>query len=208
MGKVVVDISMSLDGFIAGPNASPALPLGKGGERLHHWIVELESWRAMHGLEGGRAGRDAEIVEEAFRDVGAVVMGRRMFDEGVEPWGDNPPFHVPVFIVTHHAREKLVKEGGTSYTFVTEGVERAVAQAATAAAGHDVSVAGGASVIQQALNAGLLDEIQVHLIPVLLGAGRRLFDEDGGGPIELEIARVEASPGVIHTRFRMPGRRS
>lgn len=202
MRKVSVDISMSLDGFIAGPNAGPQKPLGEGGERLHQWVYELESWRERHGLEGGERNRDAEILEEAFSNTGAVVMGRRMFDEGEEPWGDNPPFHMPVFVVTHERREKLVKEGGTTFTFVTDGIESALQQAKAAAGDKDVSL-GGANVIQQYLKAGLLDEIQIHLVPVLLGAGNRLFEHLGAGHIELESNRVIESSGVTHLRFRV-----
>src|SRR5688572_21769219 len=134
MAKVTVDMSMSLDGFIAGPNDGPAHPLGEGGERLHQWVYGLESWRERHGLRGGVANRDAEVQEEAYRDVGAFVMGRRMFDLGEKPWGDEPPFHLPVFVVTHNPRETLAKKGGTSFTFVTDGIESALRQALVAAA--------------------------------------------------------------------------
>lgn len=203
MGKVTVNISMSLDGFIAGPNASPTNPLGDGGDRLHQWVYKLESWRERHGLEGGESSRDAEILEEAFTNVGAAILGRRMFDEGEEPWGDNPPFHMPVFVVTHEAREKMVKEGGTTFTFVTDGIESALRQAKAAAGDRDISVAGGANIIQQYLKAGLLDEIQIHLVPVLFGGGIRLFDHPGADQIELENARVVESSDVTHLKFRV-----
>lgn len=203
MGKVTVNISMSLDGFVAGPNASPTNPIGDGGDRLHQWVFKLESWRGRHGLEGGESSRDAEILEETFSNVGAAILGRRMFDEGEEPWGDNPPFHMPVFVVTHEAREKLVKEGGTTFTFVTDGIESALRQAKAAAGDKDISVAGGANVIQQFLKAGLLDEIQIHLVPVLLGDGIRLFDHLGADQIELEKTRVVASSDVTHLKFRV-----
>lgn len=192
---------MSLDGYIAGPNAGPEKPLGEGGERLHQWVYRLESWRKQHGMEGGQTGRDSEIQEEAFRNVGAVLMGRRMFDEGEEPWGDNPPFHVPVFVLTHNPRETLVKEGGTTFTFVGEGIESALAQARDAAGDEDIAIAGGASAIRQYLEAGLLDEIQIHLVPVLLGGGTRLFDEFDDEHIELERLRVVDSPTVTHLKF-------
>ncbi|MFN2590280.1 MAG: dihydrofolate reductase family protein [Actinomycetota bacterium] len=201
--KVKVDISASLDGFIAGPSDGIRNPLGDGGDRLHEWIYGLASWREPHGLAGGETNRDAEVVEEAFAGIGAVVMGRRMFDLGEGPWGDNPPFHVPVFVVTHQAREPLAKEGGTTFTFVTGGIERALEHAGAAAGGKDVSVAGGANTIQQFIKAGLLDELQIHLIPVLLGDGVRLFDRMGPERIELETTRVVQSPGVTHLRFRV-----
>ena len=195
MGKVTVDITMSLDGFISGPNDSVDL--------LHEWLYGLESWRERHGLAGGEMNRAAEVLDEAFKDVGAMVMGRRMFDLGEGPWGDTPPFHMPVFVVTHHAREKLVKEGETTFIFVTGGIESALKQAKAAAGDKDVSVAGGANIIQQYLKAGLLDEMQIHVAPLLLGAGIRLFDHLGPEPVELESTRVIESPGVTHLRFRV-----
>ena len=201
MGKVTADISMSLDGFIAGPNDRPGNGLGDGGERLHEWATDLASWRERHGLSGGQRNRDAEILEEGFENVGAIVLGRRMFDNA-QGWGDEPPFHVPVFVLTHEAREKLVKEGGTTFAFVTDGIESALAQARAAAGDKDVAIGGGANSIQQYLRAGLLDEIQIHLVPVLLGDGIRLFEHLGTEPIELARTRVVESPGVTHLRFR------
>jgi dihydrofolate reductase len=192
---------MSLDGFITGPNDDVARPLGEGGERLHQWVYELASWRERHGLAGGKTNRDAEVLDEAFRNVGAFVMGRRMFNHGEKPWGDDPPFHMPVFVVTHDHRDTLVKEGGTTFTFVTDGIESALEQAKAAAGSKDVSVAGGANIVQQLLKAGLLDEIQIHLVPVTLGGGRRLFEKLG--KMELEPARVIESPGVTHLRYHM-----
>lgn len=142
MSKVTSDMSMSVDGFITGPNDGLE-KMGEGGERLHQWVYGLESWREPHGMSGGEANRDSEVIEESFKSSGAFVMGRRMFDVGEEPWGENPPFHGPVFVVTHNAREKLVKEGGTTFTFVTDGIESAVKQAKAAAGDKNVSVAGG-----------------------------------------------------------------
>jgi dihydrofolate reductase len=202
MGEVTVDISMSLDGFIAGPNDSVENPLGDGGERIHEWVYDLASWRERHGIAGGRTDTDAEVLDEAFENTGAVVIGKRMFDVA-NGWGDNPPFHMPAFVITHDAREKLVKEGGTTFTFVTDGIESALDQARASAGDKDVSVAGGANIIQQYLSAGLLDEIQIHLVPVLLGEGIRLFDQLGAEQIELERTRVIESPGVTHLRFRV-----
>ncbi len=203
MRKVTSDMSMSLDGFITGPNDDVERPLGEGGERLHQWIYGLASWRERHGLTGGQSDRDADVVEESFKTTGAVVMGRRMFEVGEKPWGDNPPFHLPVFVVTHHPRGKAIKQGGTTFTFVTDGIENALKQAKAAAGDQDVSVAGGANIVQQYLNAGLLDEIQIHLVPLLLGGGRRLFDRLAVQHIELEKTRVIESPGVTHLRFRV-----
>lgn len=208
----VVDISMSLDGFIAGPNPSVEEPLGESGERLHEWAVELASFNERHGRTGGETGADDDLLAEAADRAGAVVMGRKMFGGGDGPWddapwegwwGDDPPFRTPVFVVTHHAREALIKEGGTSFTFVTEGVEAAVEQAQTAAGDEDVSVAGGAQVIQQCLRAGLLDELQIHVVPVLLGGGTRLFEALGPEQVELEKTRVIDSPAVTHLRYRV-----
>jgi dihydrofolate reductase len=203
MGKVLSDMSMSLDGFVTGPNDTVENPLGDGGDRLHQWVYGLASWRERHGLSGGETNRDAEILDESLRNTGAVVMGRRMFNLGERYWGDDPPFHVPVFIVTHHAREPLVKEGGTTYTFVTDGIDSAVKQAKAAAGNKDVSVPGGANIVQQLLSAGLLDEIQIHVVPVLLCGGRRLFDLVAPRSIELERARVIDSPDVTHLKFRI-----
>lgn len=203
MGKVHFNISMSLDGFIAGPNDSVEQGLGEGGDRLHQWLYDLSSWREIHGLEGGETGTDADILEEAFKNTGAVLMGRRMFDIAEEAWGDNPPFHVPVFVVTHRARETAVKQGGTTFSFVTDGIESAFRQAQAAAGDKDIVVAGGANIAQQYLAAGLLGEIEIHLVPILLGDGRRLFDNLGAAPIELESTRVIQSPRVTHLRYRV-----
>lgn len=200
MNKIVADISMSLDGFIAGPNVSLEEPMGKGGERLHEWMFDLASWRAPHGLAGGRTDPDAEGLHQSLNATGAVVLGRRMFDLA-DGWGETPPFHKPVFVLTHRAQEPLVKEGDTTFTFVTDGIERAVAQARTAAGDRDVSIAGGARTIQQAIAAGLLDEIQIHLIPILLGDGIRLFDQLGAQHIELEPLGVIGSPAVTHLKY-------
>ena len=194
---------MSLDGFIAGPNDGVGNGLGDGGERLHEWVYGLKSWRGPHGHEGGETGEEDDILGEAFEQLGAIVMGRRMFDIAEEPWGDDPPFHMPVFVVTHRARDPLVKQGGTTFTFVTDGIESALEQAREAAGDKDVGVAGGASVAQQYLKAGLLDELQIHLVPILLGGGVRLLDQLGDAQIELETTRVVESPQVTHLRFRV-----
>ena len=190
---VVYDVSASLDGFTAGPNDDV--------EPLHEWLYGLSSWRESHGKAGGTGGADSDVLAEALERTGATLMGRRLFDLGEGPWGDEPPFHVPVFVLTHEQREPLAKRGGTTFTFVTDGIESALEQARAAAGDGDVSVAGGASIAQQYLRAGLLDEIQIHLVPVLLGGGVRLFDDPGGEPIGLETTRVIESTGVTHLRF-------
>ncbi|MGW0699626.1 dihydrofolate reductase family protein [Streptomyces sp. NPDC002867] len=202
MSKVVADISVSLDGFIAGPNDGPGNPLGDRGERLHEWVYPLASWREMHGLDGGATGPDADLVEETVQRAGAYVMGRRMFDCGEEPWGDEPPFHAQVFVVTHEEREPLVKQGGTTFAFVTGGVGEAVERARRAAGDKDVALAGGGQLIRGVLAAGLLDELQLHLVPVLLGGGVRLFTEEGDRTVEFETTRVIDSPSVTHLRLR------
>jgi len=199
MGKVIADMSVSLDGFATGPNDGPGNPLGEGGDRLHEWMAGLGDWGERHDLTGPHA----EVFRASRGHVGASVMGRRMFDNGVVPWGDNPPFHVPVFVATHHAREPLVKQGGTTYTFVTDGIEQALAQAQAAAGDSDVLLGGGAGIVQQFIKAGLLDELQLHLVPVLLGDGIRLFGRMGPEPIELDCMRVVEAPGVTHLRFRV-----
>lgn len=203
MGIIRADISVSLDGYSTGPNDSVETPLGEGGERLHEWIFGLDSWRERHGLEGGESNPDAEIIDETFRNVGAFVMGRRMFEHGQKPWGVNPPFHLPVFVLTHHARSPLVKEGGTTFYFVADGLESALRQAKKVAGDKDISISGGANVIQQALQERVLDELQIHIIPVLFGGGRPLFEHLGTAQRELEATRVIASPGVTHLKFRV-----
>jgi dihydrofolate reductase len=212
MGKVYAEISMSLDGFVAGPNQTLEQPLGAGGERLHEWVVALKSWRERHGLSGGETGPDSELMEESLRNTGATVMGRRMFSGGQgawedDPkaegwWGDDPPFGHPVFILTHHSREPVTKQGGTTFTFVTEGIESALEHARAAAGGKDVAVAGGANAIQQFLSARLVDELRIHVVPVLLGGGVRLF-EQAPANLELETTRVVDSPRVTHLEYRV-----
>jgi dihydrofolate reductase len=201
MTRVHLSITMSLDGFVAGPNDSPELGLGEGGENLHEWVFDLESWRGPHGLEGGERNRNSEILDEAIARTGAVVVGRRMFDNA-HGWGDEPPFHVPVFVVTHEERPPLEKQGGTTFTFVTDGIESAIEQAKAAAGDRDVSIGGGASTVQQALAAGLLDELQISTVPLFLGGGVRLFEDLPAG-IDLRIARVLEGPGVTHVRYEV-----
>jgi dihydrofolate reductase len=237
MPQVIADISMSVDGFVAGPNQTLDDPLGAGGMQLHEWAFRLAAWRAPHGLEGGETDVDSALVEASLAATHSVVMGRRMFSGGAgawdnDPnadgwWGDEPPFHAPVFVVTHHARATLEMKGGTSFTFVTDGVEAAVAQASAAAGDKDVLVSGGASVVQQCLAAGLVDELQLHISPVLLGDGVRLFeqaspgaeppqsDTTGGRDLDqasssrswpsgrLEIVSAITAPFATHIRYRV-----
>ena len=212
MGKVVAEISTSLDGYVAGPNPTLENPLGEGGEQLHEWAVRLKSWRETHGLPDGESGPDDELLAESVAATGAVVMGRQMFSGGEGPWeddanangwwGDEPPFHKPVFVLTHHAREPLVLKG-TTFTFVTDGLDSAIDDARAAAAEQDVLVAGGAYTIDQAIRAGLVDELQLHLAPVLLGAGARLFDGVAPALPRFEITQVIESPLVTHLRYRV-----
>jgi dihydrofolate reductase len=214
MAALILDISMSLDGFVAGPDPTLEQPLGAGGETLHEWAFATRAFRERHDMDGGEEGVDSHVMEDHVRRIGATIMGRRMFSGGEGPWeedpkadawwGDDPPFRHPVFVLTHHAREPLEKEGGTTFTFVTEGPEAALEEARTAAGDADVAVAGGAEVAQQYLAAGLLVEIQLHVVPVLLGAGARLF---AGGvpdaPRGLDCNRILESPtGVAHLRYR------
>ena len=201
---------MSLDGFVAGPQQSLQEPLGVGGEQLHEWVFPLEIWRRSHGQEGGEVNASTAVMEAELTNIGATIMGRSMFGGGPGPWnkaepwkgwwGKNPPFHHPVFVLTHHAREPLVMEGGTTFTFVTDGIESALDQARRAAGGKDVALSGGAQAAQQYLSAGLVDEMQLHIAPVLLGGGARLFDNvaDLHG---LKLVETVAAPNVAHLRF-------
>jgi dihydrofolate reductase len=211
MGKIFADISVSLDGFVAGTNPTLDEPLGHGGEGLHEWVVKTAAWRKPHGLGGGETGTDSDIMAEAFDNLGAVIMGRKMYSGGTGPWdgdpnpdgwwGDAPPFHVPVFVLTHHTRERLYKKGGTSFTFVTNGIQSAFDQAKATAGEKNVSIAGGASVIGQYMKVGLLEELQLHIVPILLGGGTPLFGD--ADTSTLEKIRVIDSPLVTHIKFRV-----
>jgi dihydrofolate reductase len=212
MAKLRFNITMSLDGYVAGPNQSLENPLGEGGEDLHEWALALRSWREPHGREGGETGPDDDVMVESRENIGATVMGRNMFGGGEGPWGDDPwngwwgddpPFHTPVFVLTHHARDPLEMQGGTTFYFVTEGIEAALEQAKAAAGGKDVSLGGGADVAQQYLRAGLIDEMEIHVVPRLLGGGARLFDKAEGRYAGLEPIRVVSSPTVSHYKFRL-----
>ena len=211
MSKLRFRISISLDGFVAGPNQSVDNPLGVGAEHLHDWVVPLKVWREPHGLEGGEVNESTRVVEESLVNIGATIMGRNMF--GGHPgnwdrekpwmgwWGKNPPFHHPVFVLTHHERDPLVMEGGTTFHFATSGIETALDEARRAAGGKDVALAGGASAARQYLVAGLVDEMELSVSPILLGSGERLFDDVGTDLHGLELVRTVAAPNVTHLKF-------
>ena len=209
MTRVRSQLSISLDGYVAGPRQSLEHPLGEGGLRLHEWAFATSTWRGQHGGEGGEDGPDNEVAAAIVLGVGAHIMGRRMFGGGEGDWdlswrgwwGEGPPFHAPVFVLTHHHREPLEMAGGTTFTFVTGGVDAALEEARQAAGPLDVAVAGGASTVRQFLAAGLLDELHLHIVPILLGAGERLLD--GVGDVALELVEVVASPVVTHVRYRV-----
>ena len=210
MSKIRTHISMSLDGCVAGPNQSHDNPLGEGGEELHDWVVRLKTWRARHGMDDGEDNASSSIVEQETDNIGAEIMGRGMFgppeggpwEESWHGWwGEDPPFHMPVFVLTHHAREPLTLSD-TTFNFVTDGIESALAQAREAAGDKDVFIGGGASIINQYLAAGLVDEIELHVVPLLLGSGARLLE--GVGPeIKLEQLRAVEAPGVTHLKYRV-----
>ena len=202
---------MSLDGFVAGPNQSVENPLGVGGMRVHEWVFPLKVWREMQGMEGGAVNASSKVVEDSMANIGATIMGRNMFGGHPGPWdakkpwrgwwGENPPYHHPVFVLTHHAREPLALEGGNTFTFVTDGIESALDQARRAARGKDISLAGGARAAQQYFAAGLLDEMVISLAPVLLGSGERLFDGVDDDLRGLQLVRTVATPEVVHLKF-------
>jgi dihydrofolate reductase len=209
MSMVRVHISVSTDGYVAGPDQSLENPLGVGGERLHDWVVALRAWREAHGLEGGEVNASTSVLEESMENVGAEIMGRGKFGGGPGPWseewrgwwGEDPPFHKPVFVLTHYEREPLTL-ADTTFRFVTDGIEAALDRAREAAGGKDVFVGGGADVINQYLAAGLVDELELHVAPVVLGGGARLFD--GVGPdLRLEQVRAVDAPGVTHLAYRV-----
>ncbi|RKS07359.1 dihydrofolate reductase [Nocardiopsis sp. Huas11] len=211
MSMTRAHISISLDGYAAGPDQNAEQPLGAGGESLHAWVVELAAWRALHGMEGGEVNASTPVVTEVQSEVGAVVMGRNMFGGGPGAWdeeapwtgwwGEEPPFHAPVFVVTHYPREPLEMAGGTTFHFVTEGPAAAVERARRAAGDQDVLVAGGAATIRSCLAAGLVHRLDLALVPVLLGSGARLLDGFTGPGFEQE--RVVSAPGVTHLRYRV-----
>jgi dihydrofolate reductase len=210
MTRVRFNITVSADGYVAGPDQSLANPLGEGGERLHEWAFATRAWREMQGMDGGESGTaDDVVIRETFENLGATIMGRHMF-AGSGPWdpawrgwwGENPPYHHPVFVLTHHAREPLPMKGGTTFHFVTGGIHEALARATEAAAGKDISLAGGANAAQQFLAAGLVDEMELHIAPALLGGGERLFENTDGRQTGFECVRVLTSPLAAHFKYR------
>jgi dihydrofolate reductase len=212
MGKVRAIITMSLDGYVAGPDQSEENPLGVGGEELHEWMFPLKVWREAHGDEGGEVTGSSPVVEGWSENVGAIIMGRNMFGGGPGPWakdpwtgwwGDNPPYHVPVFVLTHHEREPLEMEGDTTFHFVTEGIGSALDRAREAAAEANITVIGGANAIQQYLSAGLVDELEISISPRFLGGGERLFDNLDGADIGLEQLGAVEGVGVTHISYRV-----
>jgi dihydrofolate reductase len=209
MSNLTCQISISLDGFVAGPNQSLDNPIGEGGMRLHQWALATDTWNRQHGMEGGERTADSLVAEEVVQNIGAYIMGRNMFGPGRGAWdlawrgwwGEDPPYHTPVYVLTHHPRDPLPMEGGTTFHFVTDGIESALEQARAVAGEKDVSIAGGASTVRQYLAAGLLDELYLHIAPVVLGAGERLL-EDVGDPT-LEPVKVVDSPTVTHVKYRV-----
>jgi dihydrofolate reductase len=211
VSKLRFRIAMSLDGYVAGPNQSVDDPIGVGGTRLHEWVFPLAVWRSTHGITGGVVDASTPVLEESLVNLGATIMGRNMFGPVRGPWDpdkpwtgwwdDNPPYHHPVFVLTHFAREPLELEGGTTFTFVTDGIESALKQARRAAKGKDISLAGGAGAAQEYLAAGKVDEMEISLVPILLGAGERLFDGVGDALQKFEHVRTIAAPNVTHYKF-------
>ncbi|MEU4682353.1 dihydrofolate reductase family protein [Streptomyces xinghaiensis] len=199
---VTADLAVSLDGFMAGTDVTLDNPGGDGGEPLFEWIHNLASWRERQGMTGGEENRDSELMREWFEATGAVVMGRMMYDTGEKFWGDNPPFRAPVFVLTHRPRPALVREGGTTFTFVTDGIHSALDRARAAAGDRNVDIAGGASTVRQYLREGLIDELHLHVVPVLLGDGLRLFEGLGSGRRDLEPLGVVHTPLATHLKYR------
>jgi dihydrofolate reductase len=210
MAKLRFNMTMSLDGYVAGPNQSLENPLGEGGLALHDWAFATRSFRATHGMDDGEAGLDDDRAAAWNANIGATIMGRNMFgpvrgDWGDEAWtgwwGDDPPFHTPVFVLTHHAREPVEMSGGTIFHFVTDGIEAALERAKEAARDKDVSLGGGASAAQQYLRARLIDEMEIHVVPLLLGRGSRLFENLDGGPDGYECVDLASSRAVAHYTY-------
>ena len=210
MTKLRFTITMSLDGYVAGPRQSLEHPLGEGGTALHEWAFATRSFRAMEGMEGGVAGLDDEHAARWNRNIGATIMGRNMFgpirgEWGEEPWtgwwGDDPPYHTPVFVLTHHAREPVEMQGGTTFHFVTDGIEAALERAVDAAGDGDVAIGGGATTAQQYLRAGLVDEMEIHVVPLLLGGGVRLFENLAGALADYECVELVSSPAVAQFAY-------
>jgi dihydrofolate reductase len=210
MSRLRLSITMSLDGYVSGPDQSEENPIGVGGTALHEWFFPLKAFQEMHGGEGGEVNASSAVVHGRWENIGATIMGRNMFGPVRGPWpdeswrgwwGENPPYHHPVFVLTHHPREPLEMDGGTTFHFVSDGIESALSQAKEAAQGRDVWLAGGASTVNQYVAAGLVNEIDVSIAPLILGAGERLFEGVGAGTVTLEQTRVVDAPGVAHIKY-------
>ena len=210
------NIAVSLDGYMAGPDQSLENPLGIGGARLHEWIFATRTGNQMLGIDGGSEGLDDAFLAQGTVGIGATIMGRNMFgpirgawgnEEWTGWWGDNPPFHHPVFVLTHHSRAPITMQGGTTFHFVDDRIEVVLERAFDAARGADVRIGGGAATIQQYLEAGLIDEMHVAVVPILLGQGERLFDHLDGGPRDYECVEFVCSPSVAHVRLASTGTR-
>jgi dihydrofolate reductase len=206
----VHNFAISLDGYAAGPNQSVDNPLGVGGRGLHEWAFATRTGRQTHGMDGGDEGLDDQFIAKGDVGIGATIMGRNMFGPIRGPWsneqwtgwwGDDPPYHHPVFVLTHHPRASIPMQGGTTFHFVDDGIEGALKRAFDAANGKDVRVGGGAATIQQYLRAGLIDEMHLSIVPLLLGSGERLFDHLDGGPSGYKCVELVSSPAVVHARF-------
>jgi len=212
MRKLRLSITMSLDGYVAGPDQSEENPLGVGGMELHEWFFPLKAFREMHGDQGGETNASSSVVEERRANIGATIMGRNMFGGGTGPWGEDPwtgwwgedpPYHHPVFVLTHHAREPLQMKGGTIFHFVTDGIESALGQAKDAAREQDIWLAGGASLVNQYLAAGLVDELDISIAPVIMAGGERLFESLRHGALKLTQIRAVDAPGVTHINYQV-----
>jgi len=203
VSKVFFDVAVSLAGYIAGPNRGPRNPLGDRGTSVHHWMFQTATFRKMIGMQGGDTGADDAVVGAVFERSGAYVMGRHMFEEGEVGWPEDAPFHAPVFVLTHTAREPWPRKGGTTFHFVTDGMKNALEQAKAAAREKDVRISGGAQTIRQYLKAGLIDEFTLHVAPVILGAGVSLFDHMAPGDFEAQQLAVIPSPLATHITYRI-----
>jgi dihydrofolate reductase len=210
----VHNYAMSLDGYVAGPDQSLDDPLGKRGEELHEWVFETRTGREMIGQTGGTTGVDDDFIARGFEGIGATIMGRNMFgpvrgdwgdDDWRGWWGDDPPYHHPVFVLTHHAHDPITMEGGTTFHFVTDGIDSALRQASEAAGDRDIRLGGGAATVRAYLRAGLVDDLHVAIVPVLLGRGERLFEDLGGGPSGYECAELVCGSNVVHVRMARSG---
>jgi dihydrofolate reductase len=215
MSLVSAQMAISLDGFYAGERFDGDGDWMQSAEalgffRVTRWVIDAMAWRDRLGFAGGEQSTNSDIIRETFDAAGAYVMGRRMADGGEVPWGDDPPFRAPVFVVTHRSRETLLRQGGTSFSYVTDGIENAIEQARAAANGKNVALAGGGTLVRQALRAGLIDELELHIVPAVLGTGMRLLDADldlgANEAIELTPTRVVHTPEVTHIRYHVNGR--